>query len=114
MNKHSPGKAFLHICLLAGIGLLAEHPVQAQGKTLPEPAPPAIAGDVPPENKKSFGDVILKLGGSLAKEVKRRLNLEETAIVRVKKEAQADGSYKLRVETDKFTFYVRKRNRSKK
>ena len=70
--------------------------------------------DVPPENKKSFGNVMLKLGGSLAKEVKRRLNLEEASIARVKKEAQADGSYKLRVETDKFTFYVRKRDKSKK
>ena len=79
-----------------------------------EPNQQSTVEDVPPENKKSFGNVMLKLGGSLAKEVKRRLNLEEASIVRVKKEAQADGSYKLRVETDKFTFYVRKREKSKK
>ncbi len=61
---------------------------------------------------KSFGDVMLKLGKGLVKEVSRRLNLEETEIVTVKKETSSDGREKYRVDTGKFSFTVRKKSKS--
>lgn len=67
----------------------------------------------PKEQKKTsgFGDVMLKLGKGLVKEVSRRLNLEETEVVTVKKEVAADGREKYRVETGKFSFTIRKKNK---
>lgn len=52
---------------------------------------------------------MLKLGEGLVKEVKRRLNLEEAEIVTITKEAQPNGSIKYRIETPKYTFYVKKK-----
>jgi hypothetical protein len=69
--------------------------------------------DLPSEEKKAngFGDVMLKLGKGLVKEVSRRLNLEETEIVTVKKEVASDGREKYRVDTGKFSFTVRKKSK---
>ncbi|MDJ1468881.1 hypothetical protein QNI19_03875 [Cytophagaceae bacterium DM2B3-1] len=63
------------------------------------------------KQESSFGNVMLKLGKGLMKEVSRRLNLEETEIITVKKETSDDGREKYRVNTGKFSFTVRKKNK---
>ncbi len=70
--------------------------------------------DNPPakqDKSNGFGDVMLKLGKGLLKEVSRRLNLEESEVVTVKKEVTADGRDKYRVDTGKFSFTVRKKSK---
>ena len=76
--------------------------------------PPTDKPGPEPEQKSnsSFGNVMLKLGKGLVREVSRRLNLEESEIVTVKKETAPDGREKYRVNTGKFSFTVRKREKS--
>lgn len=59
----------------------------------------------------SFGDVMLKLGKGLLKEVSRRLNLEEAEIITVKKEETADGATRYHVDTGKFQFDIKRKAR---
>ncbi len=97
---------FLLIC--AGIWLAAG---QAKAQSPAPPAggtgsnPPAAA----PKPGKSFGEVMLKLGKGLVREVSRRLNLQEAEVITVKKEATPDGGVKYHVDTGKFQFDVKKK-----
>ena len=95
--------------LLAAAEGKAQSPAPAPGSTAPNPPAPA-----PEKPGKSFGDVMLKLGKGLAKEVSRRLNLEEAEIITVRKEATADGGYKYHVDTGKFQFDIKKKPKTPK
>jgi hypothetical protein len=64
------------------------------------------------KSSSSLGDVMLKLGKGLLKEVSRRLNLEEAEIITVRKEAAADGSIKYHVDTGKFQFDIKRKAKS--
>jgi hypothetical protein len=97
--------------LLMGVALLlATARANAQSQ-----APPAgTTGTTPPpavpqKPGKPFGEVMLKLGKGLLREVSRRLNLEEAEIITVKKEATPDGGVKYHVDTGKFQFDVKKK-----
>ena len=86
--------------------LIAMGQANAQQSARKEPDPP-----VDKKSNSGFGDVMLKLGKGLVKEVSRRLNLEETEIVTIKKEVSTDGREKYRVDTGKFSFTVRKKSK---
>ena len=90
--------------LLAVTQAEAQSPVPPAGG--PGTNPPA---QTPPKPGKSFGEVMLKLGKGLLREVSRRLNLEETEIITIKKEATPDGGVKYHVDTGKFQFDVKKK-----
>lgn len=95
--------------------LLCPDAVWAQTQT---PAADQATANAPqkdrPNEGKSFGDVLLKLGKGLMKEVSRRLNLEETEIITVRKEVTADGGYKYHVDTGKFQFDIKKKQKPPK
>ena len=107
-------KVLKFLLISAGI-LLAAAQAKAQS-----PAPPAGGtgsnppAAPPPKPGKSFGEVMLKLGKGLAREVSRRLNLEEAEIITVKKEATPDGGVKYHVDTGKFQFDVKKKPKPRK
>jgi hypothetical protein len=105
----------LKFLLIGAALLLAAARAEAQS-----PAPPAEGAgtnppvEAPPKPGKSFGEVMLKLGKGLIREVSRRLNLEEAEIITVKKEATADGGIKYHVDTGKFQFDVKKKPKQRK
>ncbi len=93
--------------VIGGVFLLGTQCTQAQASAnQPKPQPPTSTKSA---KASGFGDIMLKLGEGLVKEVKRRLNLEEAEIVTITKEAQPNGSIKYRIETPKYTFYVKKK-----
>jgi hypothetical protein len=100
----------LKFLLISAVLLLAAARAEAQSQA----PPPGGTGSNPPAEAprkpgKSFGDVMLKLGKGLLREVSRRLNLEEAEIITVKKEATPDGGVKYHVDTGKFQFDVKKK-----
>ncbi len=106
-------KVLKFLLISAGI-LLGASRAKAQS-----PAPPAggTASNPPaaaaPKPGKSFGEVMLKLGKGLVREVSRRLNLQEAEVITVKKEATPDGGVKYHVDTGKFQFDVKKKPKPK-
>ena len=103
----------LKFLLISAALLLAAARAEAQSG-----APADSTGSSPPtaapkKAGKSFGEVMLKLGKGLLREVSRRLNLEEAEIITVKKEATPDGGVKYHVDTGKFQFDVKKKPKPK-
>ena len=100
----------LKFLLIPAALLLAAVRAEAQS-----PAPPAEGTganppvEAPAKPGKSFGEVMLKLGKGLLREVSRRLNLEEAEIITIQKEATSDGGVKYHVDTGKFQFDVKKK-----
>jgi hypothetical protein len=106
-----PSFRFVRTALLAAVLLLAS---QAYAQATDDRPANTPGPDPKQESNSSFGNVMLKLGKGLVREVSRRLNLEESEVVTVKKEVAPDGREKYRVNTGKFSFTVRKREKNQK